>query len=162
MSDWKKIDLWPDGPAGVEARYRVQGGVCYCFIRGSDHWADWLHHILPGAYGREVLAGILVAKKLMDIHCDQYVIGGHSLGGVIAIICADTLGKHVKLFTFGTKRDKIKVNTGTHYRHRGDIVPFLPPWMPKIECEVFGEWMPFWKAHEPKQYYELMEKVGLR
>jgi hypothetical protein len=162
--DWKKIDLWPEGPAGVEARYRIQDGVCYCFISGSDHWLDWVHHFLPRAQIREIDAGWKLAQQLRAVECDRFVIGGHSLGGVIAEICACILYmiRPVMVYTFGSKRGYVKFHKCVHYRRKGDIVPFLPPWRPKLKCTVFGKWMPFWMAHRPKVYENLMKEAGLK
>lgn len=169
---WNKIDLWPEGPAGVEAKWRRDGETVYCYIYGSDHVLDWLHHFLPRAKLREIIAGDVIALKLAEIVKDKDVrIGGHSLGGAIAGVVADTLvngqefdPKHVSLFTFGAKRCPWKcIPFGTHYRHRGDAVPFLPPWRPAYKLmQVFGKWSFPWKAHGPATYYDAMSMHGFR
>jgi hypothetical protein len=177
LNTWERIDLWPKGPAGVEARWRRDGDTVYCFIGGSDHWIDWLHHVIPGAWKRELWA----AQKIADIIADKnglhnksdgikIVIGGHSLGGAIACIVAEFLLHEywtiyeLDLYTYGAKRLRWKTTAkGEHYRHRGDIVPYLPPWMPKYQdVKPYGSWMPFWKAHGPRTYYDLMVSHKLR
>lgn len=168
---WNKIDLWPEGPAGVEAKWRRDGETVYCYIYGSDHVLDWLHHFLPGAKTREIKAGNKLAEKLMHILKGASLhIGGHSLGGSIACIVADLVYSNsggatkAHLFTFGAKRCPWKyIPFGTHYHHRGDMVPFLPPWRPAYKLiQVFGKWNFPWKAHGPATYYDAMSMHGFR
>jgi hypothetical protein len=160
-----RIDLGREGPEGVEARAWNRDGVLYCYVVGSDHVRDWLHHVLPGARRRERRAGYELAIELF-YQDKPIIIGGHSLGGCIAHIAAGILqtdGLDVTLVTFGGKMPQRTLRfPGTYYRTRGDIVPFLTPFRGFVRHTVIGKWRPFWRAHEPKEYYEVMRKAGLR
>lgn len=78
MKEWTKIDLWPDGKAGVEARYKDTDVARFVYIGGSDHWRYWLHHITPGAKAREVRWARELYDAVIDPEIHVYVIGGHS------------------------------------------------------------------------------------
>ena len=164
---WNKIDLWPSGKAGIEARWRVENGDLYCFIGGSDHWVDWIHHFLPGSKRRELMCGMRLARALRPKIKESVFIGGHSVGGVVASLVArmfEDEGEEVYAITFGGKRPLEGTEDAViSYRHRGDIVPFFPPWRKRYKHEMrIGKWMPFWKAHGPATYYEAMEIYGFR
>lgn len=169
---WNEIDLWPIGPAGIEARWRADGGTLYCFIEGSNHWADWLHHVVWGASARETIAGLRIASDLYGLGCKMsigtYVIGGHSLGGSIASVVTLALRERgvggVSCHVFGAKRrprsgdGRVKI-----YVRKGDIVPLLPPWRKAYkQQEFFGSITWPWVAHQPKQYYDIQREKGFR
>lgn len=167
--NWQKIDLWPKGLAGTDAKYRVENRVLYCFVHGSDHVLDWAHHFLPGAAKRERAGADVLYGRLMRMiaEFDRVVIGGHSIGAVVAIAVSDMLEKRkipVLCYSFGGKRPLDKPGDLVQcYRRAGDIVPFLPPWRPKYrEIWVFGKWTPFFLAHNPTNYDELRRNVGLK
>jgi hypothetical protein len=172
LGDILNIDLGPDGHAGVEARiYQRQHGYMI-HVLGTDHWRDWLHHILPGARKREwqaadqIIAALVemgIAKSDDDgwsyIPGDDVVISGHSWGGCIAAMVATILV--APCYIYGGKRSPRKGLTRHYvaqaYRHRGDIVPLLPPWRPRYTDEiVFGKWMWPWEAHKLSNYREVM------
>lgn len=164
---WNKLDMFPSGKAGIEARWREDDGDIYCFIGGSDHWVDWLHHFLPGSREREIVCGLYLASFFKRKIKNAMYIGGHSVGGVVASLAGQVLrdeGYDVYTWVFGGKRPlKGTEECAVSFRRRGDIVPFLPPWRPGYKYQnVVGEWMPFWKAHGPGTYYELMGDTGFR
>jgi len=165
--EWNKIDLFPSGHAGIEAKWLYEEGDLVCFVGGSDHWVDWLHHFLPGSAQREAVCGLLLAATLRPMIKEAVFIGGHSLGGSVASLVGQIFedeGEEVYTFAFGGKRplkgcEKVAIN----YRHRGDFVPFLPFWRKRYRHEMkIGKWMPFWKAHGPSTYYEAMETYGFK
>jgi hypothetical protein len=79
------------------------------------------------------------------------------------VLIYERLGYPVSLRTYGGKRPPRGYEyLGAHYRHLGDIVPFLPPWRPRQTCIEIGVRLPFWEAHEPRAYYEQMRKDGVR
>lgn len=160
-----KIDLPPKGKAGIEAKLLAPGVV---WIHGSDHWRDWLHHVLPGAKRREIEAAEAIVKAVYTPKVNRWVIGGHSLGGCVAGMVAVLLmekGLYVECYTFGGKRVPwrwVDIAT-THYRHRGDLVPFFPPWRtPHAEETLIGNWAWPWKAHGPETYDAVRRKHGLK
>ncbi len=166
IMDWIKIDLWPKGKAGIEAKYRIEGDTLYCFVLGSNHPMDWLHHIIPGAAKRELEAGRNIMRELHDvIGVRRLVIGGHSLGAAVAVVVGSLMSYYcpVEVCVFGGKRTAwAETVPYAAYRHKGDIVPFFPPWRPKYENAVFGKWRPPWKAHGPQTYHKKMKEKGLR
>jgi len=87
--DWIKIDLWPHGRAGIDARFRTTATDLYLYIEGTNHPLDWLHHVTPFAKAREFDAGRRLYKKILPyIGARRVHIGGHSLGGAIALQAA--------------------------------------------------------------------------
>lgn len=167
----KRIDLGPAGPAGIEAKAWTVDGVCYLYVPGSDSWADWRHHLrfwrqreleLPAT--REIRAAYSLAAEIRGM-ADEFVVGGHSLGGAIAEIVATYLhrfGRTVTCYTFGGKRPP-----GTHahkatvrYVYRGDIVPALPPWRERQPTRAIGDLTWPWTAHAPDSYEDAMERAG--
>lgn len=91
------------------------------------------------------------------------VLEGHSLGGAIAIQTGFEL-----LYGWGLRYVIVRVTapkpTGSRelvakvrdysigYRHRGDVIPLLPPWTPNIPLVLFGRETWPWKAHAVRSY----------
>lgn len=151
------IDLGPAGKAGIEARTWSDDSARYCYIAGSDHWRDWLHHVLPGARRREIAAARAIVDAIYSRDVVAFYVGGHSLGGAVAQIVSSiltALGAQVHCYSYGGKRAPRRYSfpDTKSYRHAGDIVPFLPPWRPKIDSIRIGTWKPFWLAHQPREY----------
>jgi len=173
-----KIDLWPKGSPGVEARWIVDNDTLYVLIYGTDSRFDWILHFLP-KWGEmaEILYGSALADKLA-IKINEYtkirnvVIYGHSWGGAIAPIVEDCLintFKSLRIDTIGLGPKMPVVGTLLYsFIHRGDIVPYLTPWRVWFRKSVFkgfkvriGRWKPFWKAHALGSYIqELWDMVG--
>ncbi len=132
------------GPKGIVVKIYEQ----HIWIGGSNHWLHWLHHILPGAKRREIDCGVEIADLARREEVDD--IHGLSIGGCIAQIAATING--ARCTTYGTKRaPRGYACTGVHYRHRGDPVPWLPPWRPGVKLRVIGRWAPIWIAHAYKE-----------
>ena len=119
----------------------------------------------------ESLASI-IDKKTRELNTTGIlvVIGGHSLGGPVVLLAAEHLIRFSSYFqlsasVFGSKRPcvKPKVLYYDSYVAKGDIVPLLPPWRPKLKkATVIGKWKPFWLAHQPKNYEGIMKDLGLK
>ena len=145
----------------------VKNGVCY--IEGSNHLLEWLHNVAPGARYRERRWGAQVVDYLAQSDEHIEVIAGHSLGGTVACTAAGQhlgyyLGK-LRLYTYGAKRPARPFHgiRGHHYRIKGDLVPYMPPWRQSLRCAVldYGRLSPG-EAHKPSAYYEQMKKDGVR
>ena len=169
---WNKIDLFPAGKSGFDAKWRIDEDRrdVIVFIGGSDHWSDWLHHFTPGAKKREIEAAEAIFEVIREKVEDaiSVFIGGHSVGGVIAC-CLGEMTQHkaqtpTYVCLFGSKRIWWNPEVDMeHYVRRGDIVPLLPPWRREYrKLIVYGKRLPFWKAHGPSTYYPEMEMLGLR
>jgi hypothetical protein len=164
---WNTIDLGPGDRSHVQARWKDKDDKRYLYIDGSDHWIDWAHHFLPGAQRREIAAAYKLASILIkEPGAAEFVVGGHSLGGAIAtaVTCIlDAALLPVTGYAFGGKRPPKRYNADvTCYRHRGDLVPFLPPWRPRYAKVIeIGPRKPFWAAHEPREYFPEMLRAGL-
>ena len=113
----------------------------------------------------EILYGVALADQLA-LKVKEWgvfngvVIYGHSWGGAIAPITADTLQntfKGLPVYTVGLGAKMPAVSSLTYrFVHRGDIVPYLTPWrtwwMRRKRMFIgmkitVGKWKPFWKAH---------------
>ncbi len=139
------------GPKGIVVKVYEH----HIWIGGSNHWLHWLHHIIPGAKRREIDCGIEIANLAIREAIGD--IRGLSIGGCIAQIAATVMLSKVMMIlpsvtTYGTKRaPRGYAFAGLHYRHRGDPVPWLPPWRPSVQCIVIGKWEPIWIAHAYKE-----------
>jgi len=177
-SQGSKIDLWPKGRAGVEAHWIIDGDTLYVLIYGTDSRFDWILHFLPG-WGEmaEILYGVALADKLSlkikELGGVKLVtIYGHSWGGAIAPITADTLQNtferlQVRTVGLGAKMPAVSSLT-CRFVHRGDIVPYLTPWrvwamkwnrVPIGTKIVIGKWKPFWEAHPLGTYIKALWNV---
>jgi hypothetical protein len=147
----------------------IKGNVLY--LEGSDHWWDWLHHVLPGVAWRERRWARQVTSMLQ--HPDTpmvHTVAGHSLGGTVACLAAGPLrgrGWSTAIYTYGAKRPPrggYRFAYGDkHHAIKGDIVPHLPPWrksLPLIELD-YGH-LSWREAHGPAIYYEQMREDGIR
>ena len=123
-------------------------------FRGTDEPLDALRdlRIIP-LWTRELgwcPAGFLkAAKRLMpkclsimmerDLEPQDVVLTGHSLGGAVALLVGALMVRDEvrvrEIVTFGAPRcGRLKILDGTQvtmYRHGKDIVPLMPPLMPR-------------------------------
>lgn len=140
----------------IEFKRKVRNGVLY--LEGSDSGREWFHHFLPFSGWRERHAGNILVKWITDERLMIKAVAGHSLGAAVGSYVAKKL--HLPLYVYGGKRAPwfgYKKPERAH-RHRGDVVPMAPPWRRKWEGqEVFGTRLPFWEAHEPREYRDKIE-----
>jgi len=138
-------------------------------IHGSNDMKDWVYNFLTGrTIGGNVRVNrwdryeaLIVLRQLRAKYGreQRYIIIGHSRGGAIAQIVTWELGRRcVVMRIYGSKRtgNKAFVRQVTEcciaYRHRGDWVPWLPPWYARLPNIVFGPWLPLGKAHDYNSY----------
>jgi hypothetical protein len=135
-------------------------------IIGSNDARDWLFNFMTGRtigdnervnrWDRYEALVVLRAIRGLDIN----MIEGHSRGGAIAQIIARELyrrdGKRRFLAIYGSKRAGNRRFVDAVYRachvlalrHRGDWIPFLPPWYAGIKHGLTHKpWRPVWIAH---------------
>lgn len=177
MSSWNWIGK-DDGRSGLEWRVKIEHGVYWVWIPGTDHPDDVAHHLQTGWVwahdGVRILrADYALAREVVDeLHLsgdESVIVGGHSWGGAVAALIVWILlrrGVDVRGFLYAPKRagnrafvDEIAPYI-TAYRHRGDWIPYLPPWYARFTMRVFGRWTWPWKAHMPDRYADVMEKDG--
>lgn len=177
-----------DTKEGVEGRYYSPSPHRATFyINGTDHPGDWKNNF--SVWGRtEIENGVKVNTK--DLREAQWVVeyitsrfdmerlthltlSGHSRGASIASIVLWKIDKqfpHIQLngILFAPKRTgnlafvRAVSPYCVGYRHKGDIVPFLPTWprYRNVELNVFGEWKLF--AHPVRYYRTWYDKYDLR
>jgi len=148
--------------------WRISDDGTELFILGSNDRYDWAFNFRTRRIGMEGDKQIRVNRMdryeatviLRSLTPEQRGklrrIRGHSRGGAIAQIVAYELANvDITLLTYGTKRTGNKVFVrrqqktcrAVHFRNRGDIVPWLPPWYASMRCTVGGPWQWPWKAH---------------
>lgn len=163
-----KIDLFPVGKAGVEAKAFVDDDGLFVFVYGTDHRFDWILHFLPGwGVFAEILYGNALAEKLLEyIHSNNLKVVylyGHSWGGAILPVVQETIqqaNRDIWVYTYGLGPKKPafgRINVS--FVHSGEIVPFLTPWRKGsigIRFEI-GGWKPFWIAHKLETYLHALE-----
>lgn len=167
---WHPINLGPRGKAGVNGRFAVAGGTVYVYLHGSDHWWDWVIHILPWNSWLEWNAAWKLLELLSDavVQDKQFIVGAHSAGFPVAAKFGELLiqsgGTLVgKVHGYGGKVPGNVDVPMENNRNAWDLVPFLPPWRtrPVTILWASGHKNP-WDAHQPRAYYHLAEKDGLR
>lgn len=166
---------------GVEGWFNVNGPILTVYAEGSNSLGDWIANFLPFFtttvngkkahlfYARRArwLANFvyLLAEKHRISHIKLY---GHSKGGTEAEIAREFLtqkgnGYVMSVETYGAPKGIVNPTQPVkRWRRRGDIVPLLPPGYHKEHIEVFGALLLFWKAHEPRSYYQKMIQSGIR
>lgn len=162
---WDEIDLGPGDRSHIQARTRAVDGVRYAYADGSDHWIDWVHHVVPGAKAREEAAGWELAKRILAWGIpERFVVGGHSLGAAVMTVAATYLVNYAptECMVYGGKRSPVVYENIQAFRHSGDYIPWLFVLRPAYKNQVFGKWLPPWQAHEPREYYPLMVEHGLK
>jgi len=163
---------------GIEGRYWTDDGVHCVYIQPTNHRWDWWTNFFgawPRRHGYHRAwhddACWLLTWLAQNTDGGDYRLYGHSRGGAVAMIVADYLARasngtqhhKVECVTFGAPKPG-RLHGGftlKEYRHRGDLVPFLPLMYRKHSKRVaFGDWEPFWKAH--MSYNEMMRLEGAR
>jgi pimeloyl-ACP methyl ester carboxylesterase len=164
---WIPIDIWPKGRAGFDARYRLEDDRLFVYVEGTNHFLDWPHHVMPFSGRREREAAYMIRKRLIDHIPGRAVhLAGFSLGGAVAVELARLIAGKKSLLILGSKRPRwrarLKHMKYRAIRTRGDWVPCLPPWRPRIRRqEKIGRWTPlFWRAHLSPEYKEILRREG--
>lgn len=166
---------------GIEGWFAVEDSALIVYAEGSNSFGDWVANFLPffrtTVNGKE--AHLFYARRarwfanFIDLLAEKHSISniklyGHSKGGSEAEIAREFLTEKAKDYiisveTYGAPKGLVDpMQPVERWRHRGDIVPFLPPGYKRVDVEVFGKWKVFWKAHEPRSYYEKMKEAGIR
>lgn len=176
MRKWVWVNKTTDN-RGLQWRYTENEHTTVVWIPGTDHRDDWKHHGKIRLF--QAADGIWVTRADLELARDivrvvesigkPVRIGGHSWGGAITALVTWILRRRGGLcygFLFGTKRagndrfvESVKLWI-TSYRTRGDIVPFLPPWLAGFPTTVVGriDWP--WRAHQPSSYRQVIEESG--
>jgi pimeloyl-ACP methyl ester carboxylesterase len=149
---------------------RREAGIPVIRIHGSNDMKDWVYNFLTGrTIGSNIRVNkwdryeaLIVLRQLRTKYGRErlYHIFGHSRGGAIAQIVAYELGfRCVIMRVYGSKRagnrrfvEAVFRPGDACYRHRGDWVPWLPPWYARLPNIVFGQWLPLGKAHDYNSY----------
>ena len=182
-----------DSKEGVEGRWSLQDNDHAVFyITGTNHKIDWKRNFQIRL--AEIEDGIKVNQKdLLEAQwvveyiasridlsegspVKKITVSGHSRGGAVAqIVVYKLMTKFPHLNIVGIllaskrtgNRHFVKAirEKVVAYRHRGDIVPHVPPYpfyrVPSTI--VFGKWTAlFWKAHMPKSYSKIYNQYNLR
>lgn len=169
-----------DGRSGLEWRIAIEGKTAWIYIPGTDHQDDVKFHVrirlkqtAPGVWitAADLELAWDIFLEIRDTGCDTVYIGGHSWGGAIAAILVWLL-RRARINAFGylyaPKRagnTRFVEQIADHidvYVHRGDLIPFLPPWLAGYPRKIFGRWVWPWEAHQPRSYYAEMAEDGFR
>jgi len=180
MKSWHWIGK-DDGRSGLEWAFSVRHtGIIDVWIPGTDHIDDWKHHLKIGLI--EAADGIWVTRadlllaadivRQLPLEAGALVrIGGHSWGGAVGALLVWILrrrGVTARGWIYGPKMvgNQQFVNTTQKwilaYRRRGDVIPFMIPWLARYQMDTIGGLTWPWKAHGPATYYSQMEKDGFR
>jgi hypothetical protein len=152
----------------------AEDGHLFVYLNGSERLSDWVRNfqtrrkLRGGAWvnrvdHREALATIRELRVMIE-SADKVTVAGHSRGAAEAACMAWELG--CRAILLAPKRTGCRDFVGEldyiAYRHRGDIVPYMPPWYAGFKCIVFGRFRWLWEAHEPREYDEIAKKWGLK
>jgi len=167
-----KIDLFPSGKAGVEAKVFLNPitETAWVLVYGTDSAFDWILHFLPGwgdwiEISYAVALGYRIRKMIKEAGIKRLYLYGHSWGGAIAAIVHEELLEacpDLEISTTGLGYKKpIAGMLNLSYRNRGDIVPLLTPWRRGrlYGKRLFGRWKPFWIAHRLSEYIQNLKDV---
>jgi pimeloyl-ACP methyl ester carboxylesterase len=169
-----------DGRSGLEWKIATDGIHTRVYIPGTDHADDVRHHARIRL--RRVAPGVWVTAADMELAAEVYLtvretgcttatIAGHSWGAAVAALVVWLLlraGVEAHGFLYapkraGNKRFVLEVRDYVvAYRHRGDLMTLLPPWLAAFECRPIGRVTWPWDAHQPYQYYKQMVDDGVR
>lgn len=162
---------YSDGKRGLEAEYVLRNGLLKIKIVGSNHWTDYITNFMAWPrieinHGKVHRAWWAMATNFADhlyrefpaIQNYEIYIVGHSMGGAVAAIMADTLPppayvviKAINAPKCGNReyRDWLYWNTTfTALHDKGDVVRHFPFFYAKYRgTREIGSTVPFWKAH---------------
>lgn len=182
-----------DDNDGVEGRwaYVTDDHIAF-FIFGTNHFIDWIRNILIKKLrydgvrvNRHDLYEAQWCVEYMTNHIDmskirKITVGGHSRGGATAAVVVLKLlkkfpDKEIQGVLTAPKKTGNKAlitRTEEHiqsFRHHGDFVPLLPPYIPffypyrNYKHNTFGKWTyKFVTAHRLKSYNWVLDKYNLR
>jgi hypothetical protein len=148
---WRKI-------AGI-AKVLDTPDTLYVFCTGSIGRGDWIrnmrtrrvdyggHRVNEADFSEAVAVLLEIEGK---IGTREIVIGGFSRGGAVAailhLLLAEEYGTGAQLKLWAPKRSGLPV---IGRAHRGDMVPYLPPWYPRIDLLTEDEPITWpWAAHK--------------
>ena len=153
--------------ANTQHRYLVHDGTLYIWCAGTHGWSQWAHNVDTRTMryaGRRVNtrdyaeASYIIVELASSgtIHrAKEIVTCGFSRGGAAAQILALMIDSgfrvRTQLHLFASKRTMTRVSdieTEANRAHRGDPVPYLPPWpyrLPPVDWQRKITWP--WKAH---------------
>lgn len=148
---WHKI-------AGI-AKTLSTHDTLYVFCTGSIGRGDWIRNIRTRRVDyaghklneQDFIEAVEVLMKIEgEIDDRAVVIGGFSRGGAVGAILhlmlAEEHGIGAQLKLWAPKRSGIPV---IGRAHRGDVVPYLPPWYPRIDLLTDDEPLSWsWVAHK--------------
>jgi hypothetical protein len=168
-----------DDRSGLQWRYRETGNYIHVYVPGTDHPDDWRHHAMIQMV--EAADGLWVTRADLALAADivriigktekAIRIGGHSWGGGVAALVVWMLrlrGIDAHGWLYGPKQvgnRKFVADTEryiTAYRHRGDLIPMILPWLASYRMKKIGSWKWPWIAHGPDTYHNQMKLEGFR
>ena len=165
--NWTKIP-------GV-GKFRQSGGTVYVWVAGSNDAEDWRGNLNPAPIDLEdgakvgwrdnQEASLILSRIVEEIGVKSIgavTICGFSRGGAIAQILAYDMADiaDTALLLFASKRagnrrfcqllrDKKRLKVISAVKHRGDLIPFLPPWplYRNVKHSLAGKLTWPWTAH---------------
>lgn len=173
------------------------GGIMYIVIRGTDDFWDWLYNIRVGTLltegvheGTHLLYNKIRPFVLDHVHknwcpkeCCHLVVGGHSMGGMVATLLLRELVVAEKMVvsaaaTFGTpspfsyvrgrqEKDEAWCQNLVQYINGNDIVPRILNWRQNYPVGLVKQigdpgWHRFWSIfsdHDMARYVESMNEI---
>lgn len=158
---WKRLKRDREHPAGI-ARYLATPSEVYIWCDGTGTGREWLANFDPRMVRRRVWmherkrwycrSSWLQAREVLNalpydlLHGRRIMVAGFSRGGAVAACLRLMLGAKVHTL-FAPKRYRLGKAADLAIHYRGDIVPYLPPWMAGYRLDKKGSWQPFWRAH---------------
>ena len=148
-------------------RHRVlrRDRTLYVWLSGTTGHAEWARNLdvrtmlvynrrVKTELWREALDVALEVTPMLD-GVKEILVAGFSRGGGLApVVALELIARQIDaaitVQLWAPKRalsDVTGVPIAHCFAHRGDIVPYLPPWYGRLPVEWFGRCDWFWKAH---------------